>query len=306
MGMQVRLVLYAEAEAEAHGVATAAFAEIARLDAMLSNYRRDSEISALAGDEAGPRPVSPEVLEVLARAQRLAELSGGAFDVTAGPLTELWRGAIERRELPDSAAIASARARTGYRRLQLDVEAGLVIVAPGTELDVGGIAKGFVLDRALAVIAGEGIGAALVEAGGDLVVGAAPPGSEGWSIDVPHLGCRIELSHAALATSGDEFQFVEIDGVRYSHTVDPRTELGLRDSRTVSVVASDGLTADGLATTLTILTEKEGETILSAFPGARLLAAPPGAILAMSQEDARSRADLTCFAGSVAVARKPG
>lgn len=276
MGMQVRVVLCARSEAEARRVARAAFAEIARLDAMLSNYRADSEINAIADGSGEPRAASPELVTVLARAQELAELSGGAFDVTSGPLTALWRRAINDGELPEPAAIAAARERVGYRRLDVDVAAQAVTVAAGTTLDVGGIAKGFVLDRALAVIAGEGIEAALVEAGGDLVVGASPPGTDGWRIDVPHLGCTVELRHAALATSGDEFQFVEIDGVRYSHTVDPRSGFGLRDSGTISVVAQDGLTADGLATTLTLLSGHETEAVLSALPGARLLVVAAG------------------------------
>lgn len=277
MGMQVRLVVYAESEAEARRVATAAFAEIARLDAMLSSYRPDSEINRLTDPPANQRTASPELITVLARAQELAELSGGAFDVTAGPLTALWREAIERQELPDPSAVALTLSRSGYRRLRVDAAAKTVTVDPGTTLDVGGIAKGLVLDRALAMIRGEGIEAALVEAGGDLVVAAAPPGSDGWFVDVPHLGCRARLSRAALATSGDEFQFVEIEGVRYSHTVDPRTGLGVRDSGTVSVVAADGLTADGLATTLTLLSFDESAALRTAFPSAQVLVAPAGA-----------------------------
>lgn len=274
MGMQVRLVLHAASEPVARAAARAAFDEIARLDAVFSNYRHDSEIRALTAGSGAPQAVSDEMLTVLQRAQRLARLSGGAFDVTAAPLTELWRAAIARGELPDGEALADARSRVGYEMLRIDAAAGTVTVGDGMELDVGGIAKGFILDRALEVLRGEGLDRALVEAGGDIVVGSAPPASEGWRIEVPHVDCVVPLEDAAIATSGDRFQFVEIDGVRYAHVVDPRTGLGVSHGRTVTIIAPDGLTADGLATTLTVIREAETPGLLAAFPGARALPTP--------------------------------
>jgi len=275
MGMQVRLVLYAPTEAEARDAATAAFAEIARLDAVFSDYRPDSELRRLSR-EAAPRPVSEELFLVLERAVELAERTEGAFDPAAGAITALWRAAIASGRLPEAAAIAAARDRSGYDKVLLARANRVVTLSVAdVRLDLGAIAKGFILDRALATLRGAGIEAALVEAGGDIVLGAAPPTHAGWAIDVPHLaGCTLILAGAAVSTSGDSEQFLEVDGVRYSHTVDPRTGIGITEGRTVTVVAADGLTADSLATALTLIDEREGDAVVAAFPPARAVRAP--------------------------------
>jgi thiamine biosynthesis lipoprotein len=278
MGMQVRVVLYATDEAVARAAAGTAFAEIARLDAVFSDYRADSEIARLAG-RSGHQQVSEELFFVLQRATRLARQTGGAFDPTVGALTALWREAIDRQRLPQQAEIDSASRRSGYDKLALDSAARTVeITAAGLRLDLGAIAKGYILDHALAVLREAGADRALVEAGGDIVAGAPPPARRGWSIDVPHLspagegrGCNLSLVDAAVSTSGDHAQFIEMDGRRYSHTVDPRTGLGLTHRRTATVVAADGLTADGLATALTIVEEARMGELLEHYPSARAI-----------------------------------
>ena len=279
MGVQVRMVVHAPNEEGAAAAASAAFAEIERLDRVFSDYRGDSELSTLRRSD-GRRTVSRELATVLVRAHDLARLSGGAFDVTVRPLSVLWRHAIARGTLPDAAAIVAARERTGFDLVRVDEHAGTVeLLHPDVEIDLGGIAKGYVRDRAVAVLAGHDVPAALVEAGGDIVLGAAPDGTEGWAIEVPHLGCRIMLSKAAISTSGDAHQFVEVSGKRYSHVVDPRTGLGLTHGRTVTVVAPDGLTADGLATALAVAGQEEAGALLVAYPGARVLASEGGSHL---------------------------
>jgi thiamine biosynthesis lipoprotein len=152
-------------------------------------------------------------------------------------------------------------------------------------LDLGGVAKGYILDQARAVLASRGIARALIEAGGDLVVGDAPPGREGWTIDTPEAtgafaGRARRLTNAALATSGPSSQFVEIDGVRYSHVIDPRRGLGLTSGLVARVIAPDGATADALATALTVLGPDGVATVTDRFPSAVLSLAekrhPPG------------------------------
>ena len=278
MGMQVRIVLYAGTRDEARQAARAAFEEIARLDWIFSDYRDDSELSRLvlrAGQ--APVPVSQELYEVLDRGQRLARQTGGAFDITAGALTRLWRGAIRDERMPNEAELRSAMHVSGTDKLRLDDTAQTAQIAGGAglRLDLGAIAKGYVIDQALTTLRAHDVTKALVEAGGDIVVGAAPPGEAGWHLTIPHAGCEVVLVEAAISTSGDTEQFVEIEGIRYSHTVDPRTGFGLTHRRIATVVVSDGFTADGLATALTLVEDVEMEALLDLYPRTRALVGYP-------------------------------
>ena len=255
MGMPVRIRLYSSSEDAAGIAAAAAFARVAVLDQMMSDYRLDSELRRLGRSWA---PVSRELFGVLERAIEIADATEGAFDPTVGPLVALWREARHSRRLPDATAIDAAKSLVGWQLVQLDAARPAVRLArEGVRLDLGGIAKGYIIQQALQAMIPFGVTRALVEAGGDIVVGDAPPGREGWSIDVAGSDAEFvaraaRLTNAALATSGPTAQFVEIDGVRYSHVVDPRTGLGLTNQVTARVIAADGATADALATALTV------------------------------------------------------
>ena len=274
MGMAVRVVLHAPAPDWAERAARAAFARIAELDAILSDYRPDSELNRLAAQTGVWTPVGGDLFAVLQRALDVAEASGGAFDPTVGPLTLMWREARRTRRLPEGTELADARARVGWRYLKLDAARRAVrLDRTGMRLDLGGIAKGYILQEALTVLTSQGTPRALVEAGGDIVAGDAPPGRSGWRIDVPHADDRFAahasaLTRAALSTSGATVQFVEIDGVRYSHIVDPRTGLGVTHDLVTSVIAPDGATADALATALGVLDPADSRKLLAAFQGA--------------------------------------
>ena len=271
MGMAVRVVLYAPTDSAARRAGHAAFRKMAALESILSSYRDSSELNRLSRRAGtGPVPVSEPLFTVLRHAQRLARRSGGAFDATAGPLFALWADARRRGVLPDSSARRRAAARVGWRHVTLNERRRTVrLRAEGMQLNVGAIAKGFILDRALDTLAAEGISRAMVEAGGDLVVSGPPPGTDGWHVRLPGAGPRgsarsVRLRDAAVATSGDTEQFVEIDGTRYSHVVDPRTGLGLTHRLLVTVVADEGGVADGLATTVGVLGRTEGRAFLDA------------------------------------------
>ena len=255
MGMPVRIRLYSSSEAAAGTAAVAAFARVAALDQMMSDYRPDSELRRL---DTSWSPVSRELFAVLERAIEIADATGGAFDPTVGPLVALWREARQRNRLPDARAIDVAKGLVGWRLVELDAARPAVRLArEGVRLDLGGIAKGYIIQEALQAMIPFGVTRALVEAGGDIVVGDAPPGRDGWSIDVTgsdaaFVARAARLTNAALATSGPTAQFVEIDSVRYSHVVDPRTGLGVTNQVTARVIAADGATADALATALTV------------------------------------------------------
>ena len=262
MGVPFRIVLYAPGRAEADPAARAAFHRISALNAILSDYEFDSELSRLSRTAGSGEAValSPELWTVLERAQELARRSDGAFDVTVGPLVSLWRKARREQELPEPRRLQTAIEATGWRQLELDPERRAArLTAPRMRLDLGGIAKGYAADEALRVLRERGIRRALVSGGGDLAVSDPPPGKAGWRIEVPPLEgadapeiCHVLLRNEGLATSGDVFQFVEIAGVRYSHILDPHTGLGLTNRSLVTVIARDGLTADSLSTTLSV------------------------------------------------------
>jgi FAD:protein FMN transferase len=272
MGLPVRIVLHAAGEVEARAAAHAAFARIAELDRMMSDYRDDSEVRAVERAAGSWTPVSADLLSVLSRARELAELTGGAFDPTVGPAVALWREARRTGRLPRPSELERARELTGWRGLAIDAAASAVrLTRPGMRIDLGGIAKGYILQRARDTLAAHGITHALVEAGGDIVVGDAPPGRAGWDVETagtpPAFAARARtLRHAALATSGPSAQFVEIDGVRYSHVVDPRSGMPLTSGWTAMVVAGDGATADAIATALTALGPEASRDMLARFP----------------------------------------
>jgi thiamine biosynthesis lipoprotein len=269
MGVPVRVVLYTADPRRAPEAAGAAFDRIAALDRMMSDYRPDSELRTLP--RGRPVRVSPELFHVFQRALEIAAATDGAFDPTVGPLVALWREARVSGRLPAAAAIDAARARTGWRRIGIDRARRTVTVPAGIQVDFGGIAKGYILQSAVQLLRSRGIRRVLLEAGGDIVVGDPPPGRSGWRIDVGDAGTDFRkragaLANAALATSGPTAQFVEIDGVRYSHVVDPRTGLGVTSPIVAHVIARDATTADALATALTVLGAEGVPRIQARFP----------------------------------------
>jgi thiamine biosynthesis lipoprotein len=275
MGTQARVVLYADGEDRGRAAAERAFARIAALDAVMSDYRDDSEVVALcrrAGQ--GPMRVSDDLFRVLEISQRIARDSDGAFDVTAAPVIHLWRRARRIGILPDDADVRAALARTGYRRMTLDRRRRTVTLdARDMLIDLGGIGKGFAAEEATALLKGLGYRNALVALGGDIVAAGTPPGSRGWSIDVADLrstgpGPRVVLRDAAISTSGDAEQWVEIGGVRYSHIIDPRSGAALTGRRSVTVIAPTGTLSDGLATAVSVLGPVDGVALVTRTPGA--------------------------------------
>jgi thiamine biosynthesis lipoprotein len=267
MGTRVRIVFYAESAERAR---KAAFAEIAAIDAAMSDYKPESEISRLSRAAGkGPQPVSEALYAVLQAAQRTSELSGGAFDVTIGPLIRLWRRSRDERRLPLPEEIRAAKNLVDYRKLLLDpVKRTATLEKPGMLLDVGGIAKGYGCDRALAALASLGVHRAMVDAGGGMALGDPPPGAPGWKIGMIGDSHRmLILSRCAVATAGDLEQFVEIDGVRYSHIVDPVTGVGLTNRAMATVIARNGLLADAFDTPLCILGAERGFRMVLREPG---------------------------------------
>ena len=286
MAVPIKIVLYAPDGVSASSAAEAAFSRIRQLDGILSDYAPQSdsdpqsELRRLGSAASGGKavPVSKDLWRVLSHAEAFSRRSGGAFDVTVGPVVRLWRRARRTRRMPSPERLKLARELVGYRLIRLDSDhRAVVLLKPGMKLDLGGIAKGYAVDEALAALRKLGIGRALVDAGGDIALGDPPPGSPGWSIGIAHLEAdgppsRVAvLSGVAIATSGDTWQYVEIGGRRYSHIVDPRTGLGLTDHSSVTVVAPTGILADALASAVSVLGPQQGLKLIEDTPGAAAL-----------------------------------
>ena len=274
MGGEARVVLYARSEEVAIDAAERAFATIARLEDVASDWRPTSELAQLtSGDVRRPIPVSAELGDVLARALDVAARSDGAFDPTIGPLVLVWRAARRAGRLPDPADVERAKQSVGHRFVHLDARARtLVLDRSDVRLDLGGIAKGHACQRAIDALRAHGIESALVQMGGDLVCSAPPPGRAGWLVDLApeaseSKGERLVLAHAACSNSGDREQHVVIDGVTYSHVVDPRTGMGLTTRAHAIVVATDGAISDSMATALTVVGVEGAAALARRFPG---------------------------------------
>jgi thiamine biosynthesis lipoprotein len=261
MGTLVRIQLYAADEGQARAAFQTAFARIRELDEELSDYRPESELNRVTREAVGrPVKVSRDLFRVLEASQQIAAESGGAFDVTIGPLTHLWR----KGKVPESAAIREALARCGYQKMHLDATAGTVqFDRPDMQLDAGAIAKGFAADEALAVITRLGISRALVAASGDLAFSDAPPGREGWRIGVGGFGEVVTRRFGAASTSGADEQHVG----RYSHIIDPRTGMGLESGIVVTVLARRGIEADAMSTAVSVLGRERGEKLVARHAG---------------------------------------
>lgn len=269
MGVPWTITLYARSEAVGRAAAAAAFAEVERLEGILSDYDETSELSRLsaAAPTAAPLAVSDDLWRTLERSVAIRDATGGAFDPTVGPLTRLWRQSRRSGELPRPDKLAAALTAVGPEKLVLDRERRAVkLMAAGMRLDLGGIGMGYAIDCALEVLRKRSIAAAMVDASGDIGVSGPPPGTSGWRVEVAPLDPTaagatrqtLVLANAAVTTSGDARQGVEIAGVRFSHIVDPRTGIGVVGPTAVTVIAADCATADALATAASVLGPEEG------------------------------------------------
>ena len=268
LGTIVEITLYASEETVANDAAKAAFGRIKELDQIFSDYKTDSETMRLCETAGSGRTVkvSPELFRVLRQSLEISEKSNGAFDVTVGPLVQIWRRARKLKILPKDDEINDAKASVGWKFVKLDEATQSVeLTRAGMRLDFGGIAKGFIAQNVSQLLRDKGHGQTLVVVAGDIVAGDAPPDTAGWKVGVAPLerpngavSRLLLLKNCAISTSGDAFQFAEINGVRYSHIVDPQTGIGLTQRSSVTVLADDGTTADALATAICVLGPEKG------------------------------------------------
>ena len=221
----------------------------------------DSELSSFNASPAGKIvELSSPLMEVLRRAMEISARSDGAFDVTCRPVLQLWKQAGKAGRLPDETALRDALQRVGYTKIKLR-ETGAEKQTEGVSVDLGGIAKGYGIDRALEAIRDSGCEGGLVDVGGDIRCFGRSRSGRKWRIGIRNpFDPRSEkmlavaaLDDGAVCTSGNYFRFTEIDGRRYSHIVDPRTGRPVDAAPSVTVVAPTAITADAWATALSVL-----------------------------------------------------
>ncbi|MAT12448.1 MAG: hypothetical protein CMM02_15750 [Rhodopirellula sp.] len=268
MGVEFSISLYAPSETIAREAIHQAFSRITEIESCLSNYQADSEISLLCQAE-GPVKVSDDLWFVLRESMFYWQISGGAFDVTVGRITRLWRRARRQKEFPSRSRIKEEMKFVGGDLLRFDVEKQTVeILKPGLLIDLGAIGKGYAADQALRVLRDLDLGAAVINASGDVLFGEAPPGKQGWPAAIASFPSGEEptflepLANLALATSGDAYQHLEYQGKRYSHLVDPRTGIPIKGRSSVSVLAVSGLRSDALASAVSVLGPRKGVALI--------------------------------------------
>lgn len=260
MGTMFRLVLYSSDSINAQKAANEAFNRVDALNDCLSDYLPESESNRLCKNAGTWTPVSDDLWNMLAMSNDFSKKTGCAFDVTVGPVTRLWRRARHRSELPSDAEIKEAVEKTGYQNIRMRRRGKKVLLRKqGMQLDFGGIAQGYAADECLKILKKHGNARALADAGGDIALGDPPPGEEGWMVEVPYgmtndgMQIPVGMTNVGITTSGATYRYLEVNGVRYSHIVDPRTGRALTQRVLVTVQGPDALTADVWATALSVL-----------------------------------------------------
>lgn len=283
MGSPFMIVMYCNDSLQAVELAGKSYKLVDSFNNIFSDYIHSSELmqlNATAGSNAAPVKVSPALLEILLLSKSAFDKSNGSFDITIGPLVKLWRSARKTKQLPDKEKIAAAKNLSGFNNLIIDpVEKKVTLIKQGMSLDLGGIAKGWIAQKIIDFLHSQHVANALADAGGDIAMSAAPEGTNGWTIgvNIPErqeelLDQSLLLQNKAVATSGDAYQYVEKDGKRYSHIVDPHTGYGVTFQRNVTVIANDGATADWLATACSILPIKKAKKLAGKMDAELLIA----------------------------------
>ena len=300
MGTYCRMVIFSSGSSEDSHIPLAASisarSKISFIEVLASTYQPHSEISQLANLKPGsPRDLSAQMYTVFERSLYYSRLTDGAFDVTVGPLMNLWRTAAQRNTPPTSDQIATALKAVGYRNITLDSQARTITFSqPHMSITLDAIVKGYAADLALAAIRQAGARAALIDLGGDVVCFGQPPGRPGWNIGIQNpfkpattpmdtspgsVLATIALTDAAVATSGNYQRTFTIQGRSYSQILDPRTGQPVSQAPSVTIIAPTAADADALATACSVLPVAEALELINRIPHteALLIAGSPEA-----------------------------
>jgi thiamine biosynthesis lipoprotein len=272
MGTVFEIVAYGQSVSQASDAVDLALQEVVRLDDVMSDYKADSALSRLNhSSHSRPERVPPDLFRVIGEALQYSRLSAGKFDVTVGPLVNLWKAAIRGGQPPSPADEEKARACVGYQKVELLPPDQIQFHSPCTQIDLGAIGKGYALDRAAAVLRAHGISRALLDAGGStLVVMGTPPGQAGWLVHLRDPSKRADpvvmLSDSSVSTS-EQTPPSLLSPEPAGHIIDPKTGAPERTPFTVSVVAATGTASDTLSTTLLLGGPTQGKKLVEGAAG---------------------------------------
>ena len=270
MGSPLHIIFYAQDSVNANKQARACFELIDSLNHIFSNYDSSSELSSINNNAGIAKNIaSPLMWELIMQSKEAYIKSKGAYNIAMGPLTQLWRTVRRLKQFPSQVQIKNKLLLCDFNKIQLNnQDHSIYLPAKGMQLDFGGIGKGYIAQKVVDYLKKEGVTASLVDAGGDIVFGDAPPNKKGWIVGVNQpektddlLPEKLQLHNMSVATSGDVYQFIEHDGKKYSHIINPLTGYGVTSLRNVTVIANNGADADWLATACSILPINEAKKL---------------------------------------------
>ena len=280
MGTFARLVSVAPTNSINDASIEAGFSELVRIDAMMSDYKPQSPLSKVnANAFKEPIGVSDELMEILLTAKKYSAISDGAFDVTIGPVVDLWRNAKKKNAVPTKEQLAEAKAKVGYKKLILSDNTVLFAVE-GMRLDLGAIAKGYAIDKAVEAMKRAGATSGFVDVGGDIRTFGSPPTKKHWIIGLQNpttdagILLTLKMNDMAVATSGDYRRYDEVKGKKHSHIKDPTTSQSVTRLTSVSVIAPTATIADILATTVSVIGQEKGMAMIEAMENTDLIMIP--------------------------------
>ena len=273
MGTVMHIVFYASDSLKANKTSKAVFRKVKTLNNIFSDYDSNSELVQLCNTYKVNNwiKVSDELFDILQQSKTISQLTKGAFDITVGPYTKLWRRAKKENKLPSKQKIFEVKKSIGYQNISLNTKNKTVkFLLPDMQLDLGGIAKGYTADKVLKLLKSYNIKHALIDLGGDITVSNSPPNKKGWDIEVSyfnhkgkHVSEILSLNNIAVATSGDYYQKILVAGNTYSHIINPSTGLGITKPVQVTVLAPSGSIADSFASAFSIMSRANIEKLLT-------------------------------------------
>jgi len=295
MGTFAHLKSIAKDEDTAKKCVEDAFAELKKVDELMSDYKSESQISRVNRDAFEKAvKVDESTIHVLQKSVEFSRLSGGAFDITIAPLAEFWRSAAESNSVPTEQELADARSKVGYEKLILDAnEMTVRFAVAGMKLDLGGIAKGYAIDRAVGAMQAGGAAGGMVDVGGDIrCFGLPPKGKKTWRIGLQNpaetdsdeetlAGAAeqvlmvLKLTDAAIATSGGYRRFFLIEGKKYSHIINPYTATSTDALSSVTIISKNALDADALATSVSVMGPERGLVLIEKIPDTEAILITP-------------------------------
>jgi thiamine biosynthesis lipoprotein len=280
MGSAFNLIIVSTDSNKANYLARKSYKLVDSLNHIFSNYDSSSELSKINAS-AGllPYKMSTAMLDLVQKSQYAYIQSKGAYDISIGPLSSLWRNARKAKLFPEASTVVARKKLVGFAQVKINKRLGTIFLpSVDMQLDFGGIAKGYIAGRIIDYLKANGIQQALADAGGDIVMSGAPLNQKGWLIGVnlPEttddlLNKKLQLSNCSVATSGDVYQFIEYKGVKYSHIINPLTGYGVTNLRNVTIIAKTGSTADWLATACSILPIQEAKRLAISNQAALLI-----------------------------------